>query len=184
MCLFDRIFSFMKSHLHLLGWTPFQLCWFPSFQHNKEGHNVTMDSKTDENQKKWSGSILSAYWKPIGSILNFQKFKIKNLKKLGFILRIVVKFKNLLYYVLKKLRKVRWVLKSKKPFWLVPFNPRAQWSYPLPPPPLPHLCTPLVTHGEVFLNLWSSSLAVNFWCKSIGKSTFRTGFRFDSISFR
>jgi translation initiation factor IF-3 len=40
-----------------------------------------MDSKTDENQKKWSGSILSAYWKPIGSILNFQKFKIKNLKK-------------------------------------------------------------------------------------------------------
>jgi hypothetical protein len=47
---------------------------------------------------------------------NLKIFEIKNPKKLGSILRILVKkeFKNLSYCVLEKLRKVWRVLKSKK----------------------------------------------------------------------
>jgi hypothetical protein len=57
---------------------------------------------------------------------------------------------------------------------LILFLPYLSRTHTLPP----------VALGEAFLDLWSSSLVVNFWRKLVGKSTFRAGFQFDSVGFR
>jgi hypothetical protein len=96
-----------------------------------------------------SGLILSAFRKPTGSIWNFQKiefFEIKILKK-NYCQNRIKKF------IILRPGKIEEGVASVKigKNWPVPFNPRAQWPYPLPPLPLPH---PLPSHAASHFSIY------------------------------